>query len=64
MAKFKRFDPKNRKANHDKFRHREYNESYNEYTKRKAEYDEELRSEFDDGSDETFFQPRRTGVRL
>jgi hypothetical protein len=42
MAKFKRFDPENRKANQEKFKQRQYKDTrYDDYTKRKIEYETE-----------------------
>jgi hypothetical protein len=63
MAKFKRFDPENRKVNHDKFR-REYSERQNDYIKRKTEYDNEKYYGNDELDEDKKFQPQRTGVRL
>lgn len=64
MAKFKRFEPGNRKANHDKFRS-EYSERNNDYIKRKAEYDNEKYYGIDDDLREgKSFQPHKNGVRL
>ena len=65
MAKFKRFDPENRKVNRNKFK-KEYSERQNDYIKRKAEYDNEryYGHDEDDLGEDKSFQPQRTGVRL
>jgi hypothetical protein len=71
MAKFKRFDPNNRKASTNKFKQGRYYDSSaatkdNDYIKRKTEYEEWIRIHGDDVSDDEdkAFQPQRTGVRL
>lgn len=67
MAKFKRFDPKNRKAS-SKSKYDDYTTTSNkyDYIKRKAECKEELGYYIDADSDDEskIFQPQRTGVRL
>ena len=63
MAKFKRFDLGNKKANYDKFR-KDYSERNNDYVKRKAEYDEQQYHSDEDDRKSKNFQPQRNGVRL
>lgn len=68
MAKFKRFDPGNRKATHNG-KYNEFSERRNkddDYIARKAKYDEErLYYAIDEESGEDkVFQPQKLGIRL
>jgi hypothetical protein len=69
MAKFKRFDPSNRKATPHGSKYNEFSERRNkddDYTARKAKYDEErLYYAIDEESGEDkVFQPQKFGIRL
>ena len=68
MAKFKRFDPKNRKASTRNNKYDDYTTTTSnkyDYIKRKAER-EDVFGYYDADSDDesTIFQSQRTGVRL